>query len=315
MNTDEKLRALEAWLSNLYKDAESEMRGKWDEYLKQHEKTVEKLLTRVREAKDDEAKKKATKVYLDYMKDHIQNTKYYKGMVRELASQYADVNSRALRMVNGQRADFFANGYNFSAEEINSVAIDQDIGIRFDLCDADTVEWLAEHRERTLMPPPEKLKIPEDERWSAKLINSQVSQGIIQGESIPKIAKRLENVTDGETKACIRRARTMVTGAENAGRVQAMNNAEAWGVKTKKRWMCTHDNRTRDTHLELDGETIDNDAIFWNGCRWPGDPIGPPAEVWNCRCTLITVVDGFSSNLPKGKEDAVHVTIDGKRVR
>jgi hypothetical protein len=26
-------------------------------------------------------------------------------------------------------------------------------------------------------------------------------------------------------------------------------------------------------------------------------------------------VDGFSSNLPKGKEDAVHVTIDGKRVR
>lgn len=313
--TDEKLRALESWLQNLYKDAEGEMRGKWDEYFAEHEKRVDKLLTRIREAKDDEAKKKATRAYNEYMKDHIVTTKYFRGMVRELARGYSEVNERALGIINGRRADFFADGYNLSAERINHVAIQEDVGIRFDLCDADTVEWLAEHRDRNLMPPPEKLKIPEDERWNAKLINSQVTQGIVQGESIPKIAKRLENVTDSEAKACVRRARTMATNCENAGRVQSMKRAEEMGVRTKKRWMCTHDTRTRDTHLELDGETIDSDAVFWNGCRWPGDHLGPPQEVWNCRCTLITVVDGFSSNLPEGKENAVHITVDGKRVK
>ena len=320
-NTDKKLRALEAWLSNLYKDAENEMRGKWDEYLQQHEKTVDKLLTRVREAKDDEAKKKATKAYLDYMKDHIQNTKYYQGMVRELASQYADVNSRALRMVNGKRAEFFADGYNFSADEINAVAIRQDIGIRFDLCDADTVEWLAERRNDLILPAPKYLEWDKDMLWNVKNMNAQMAQGIVQGESIPKIAKRIENVTNMNTVSAVRAARTMATACENAGRVQAMERAESWGVHTKKRWMSTHDSRTRDSHLKsvaeggVDGETVEEDAYFSNGCRYPGDPIGPASETYNCRCTLITVVDGFSSTLPKGKENAVHVWVDGEQVR
>lgn len=314
-NTDEKLRALEAWLKRLYKNAESEMRGKWDKYLSRQEKRADELLKRVREAKTDEERTAAEKAYQNFLKSKTAGDKHYREMVRELAREYSRTTERALEIINGKRGEFFADGYNLSADTINAIALREDIGIRFDLCDANTVEWLAAHRERTLMPPPEKIKIPEDERWSAKLINAQVTQGIIQGESIPKIAKRLENVTDGEAKACIRRARSMVTGAENAGRVQAMETAETWGVKTRKRWLCTHDSRTRDTHLELDGETIDNDAVFWNGCRWPGDYLAPPEEYWNCRCTLVTVVDGFSSNLPKGKENAVHITIDGKKVR
>lgn len=313
--TDERLRALEAWLQRLYKDAESEMRGKWDKYFAEHEKRVEKLLTRIREANDDEAKKKATRAYNEYMKNHVVTTKYFRGMVRELSREYSSVNERAIEIINGKRAEFFADGYNLSADAINDVAIREDIGIRFDLVDEGTVEWLAKNRERNLMPPPDKLKIPEDERWNAKLINSQVAQGIVQGESIPKIAKRLENVTDGETKACIRRARTMATNCENAGRVRSMQTAEGWGVTMYKRWLCTRDNRTRDSHLEIDGETVKEDAWFSIGCRWPGDHLGPPEQVWNCRCSIVPVVGEFSSNLPKGKENAVHVWIDGEQVR
>lgn len=315
MNADERLRALEAWLQRMYKDAESEMRGKWDKYLARQEKRAETLLSRVRDAKTDEERAAADKAYKHFLKSKCFGDNRFRQIVDELTKGFSTANAKALDVINGRRASFFADGYNLSADSINKIAIRENVGIRFDLADEGTVEWLAEHRERNLMPPPEKLKIPEDERWSAKLINSQVAQGIVQGESIPKIAARLTNVTDGETKACIRRARAMATNCENAGRVRSMQAAEDMGVKTRKRWLCTHDPRTRDTHLELDGETIDNDAVFWNGCRWPGDHLGPPAEVWNCRCTLITVVDGFSSNLPKGKEDAVHVWIDGKRVK
>jgi len=313
--TDEKLRALEAWLQRLYKDAESEMRGKWDKYLSRMEDRAETLLSRVREAKTDKERAVAETAYKDFLKSKTAGDKHYRDMVRELAREYSRTNERALEIINGKRADFFADGYNLSADRINDVAIREDIGIRFDLVDEGTVEWLAKNRERNIMPPPDKLKIPEDERWNAKLINSQVAQGIVQGESIPKIAKRLENVTDGETKACIRRARTMATNCENAGRVRSMQTAEGWGVTMYKRWLCTHDNRTRDSHLEIDGETVRKDAWFSIGCRWPGDHLGPPEQIWNCRCSIVPVVGEFSSNLPKGKENAVHVWIDGERVR
>lgn len=314
MTPDERIERLEKWLGELYTTAEKNMRVKWQAYLYEHKKTVDKLLEKIRDAKDDELKKKATKAYNEYMKDHVVTTKYFRGMVSELAAQYADAGRRAAEIVNGDRFGAFADGYNFSAGEINRAAIAQDIGIRFDLCDAGTIEHLAEHAEDLLLPPRAHPELLDMTVWNVHNINSQVTQGIVQGESIPKIAARLGNVTHMNEVAAVRTARTMTTAAENAGRVQSMKTAEGWGVKTRKKWLCTHDSRTRHSHLEIDGETVDDDAEFSNKCRYPGDPNGPASEVYNCRCTLITVVDGFSSNLPKGKEDAVHVTIDGEQL-
>lgn len=322
MTSDERLRRMEAWLSNLYKDSEEEMRGKWDAYMSRQEKRSETLLKAVRDAETDEEKRAAEAKYKAHLKSVTSGSKYYRDMVKELAKGFSEANTKAVEYINGKRAEFFADGYNFSAGEINEAAISHEVGIRFDLCDESTVKWLAErsmdYPDSVIMPPPDKLKIPEDERWSARLINSQVAQGIVQGESIPKIARRLENVTDGERKACIRRARTMATNCENAGRVQSMKTAEEWGVQTRKQWLSHHDSRTRDTHNDpppngVSGETVDNDAFFSNGCRWPGDHLGPPQEVWNCRCTLKTVVSGFSSTLPKGKQGAIRVTITERR--
>ena len=314
MNADERLRRLEAWLKDLYKDAEKEMRGKWDEYLARQEKRAETLLSRVRDAKTDEERAAADKAYKQFLKSKTAGDKHYRDMVRELAKEYSRTTERALEIINGKRAEFFTDGYNLSADQINHVAVREDIGIRFDLCDANAVADLAKKRNDMNFPTPKHLDVTKDVMWNIKNINSQVAQGIVQGESIPKIAARIQNVTNVNTVSAVRTARTMATNCQNAGRVQNMKTAEEWGVQTRKRWICTHDSRTRDSHLEIDGETIANDGTFSNGCRWPGDPIGPPAEVWNCRCTLVTVVDGFSKLLPDGKEGAIHVTIDGEKV-
>lgn len=315
MTEDERIKRLERWLSELYRDAEREMRGKWDKYMARQEERAERLLARVREAKTDEERAAAEAKYRAHLRAVTAGSKYYRDMVNELAREYADVGRRAMQIVNKDRFAAFADGYNFSAEKINSIAVARDIGIRFDLCDADTVERLAERAEDLLLPPKKDPSDLDLTVWNVKNINSQVAQGIVQGESIPHLADRLSRVTRMNEVAAVRTARTMTTNCENAGRVQSMKRAEEWGVKTRKRWLCTHDSRTRDSHLEIDGETVADDAYFSNGCRWPGDPIGPAEEVYNCRCSLITVVDGFSSNLPKGKENAVRVTIDGKRVR
>lgn len=319
MTSDERLKRLERWLAELYSTAEKDMRGKWDEYLARQEKRAETLLSHVGDAKTPEEKKAAEEKYQAFLKSKTAGDKHYRDMVNELARQYHDVNVRAAGMVNGQRTAFFADGYNLSADKINDVALSQDIGIRFDMCSAEAVEWLAERQNDLILPGPANPMAREDMTWNVRQINAQMAQGIVQGESIPKIAARLQNVTDMNHRSAIRNARTMATGCQNAGRVQSMKTAEEWGVHTRKQWLSQHDGRTRHTHDDpppngVSGETVGPDAWFSNGCRYPGDPVGPASEVYNCRCTLVTVIDGFSSNLPKGKEDAVHVWIDGEEV-
>lgn len=134
--------------------------------------------------------------------------------------------------------------------------------------------------------PTKTLDIAEDLKWNAKKVNAELLQSIQKGESIPKLAKRLQTVTDMNKNAAIRNARTMVTSAENVGRVNSMKDLENQGIGMRKRWIATLDTRTRDTHNELNGEAIPVNETFWNGLKYPGDYNGSPGEVYNCRCTL-----------------------------
>ena len=95
-------------------------------------------------------------------------------------------------------------------------------------------------------------------------------------------------------------ARTAVTGAQNAGREKQMEDAQKMGIQGKKRWVATLDNRTRDTHQELDGQEVEVGKPFTvkvkgktEEIRFPGDPNAIPCLVYNCRCTLIEVYDGI----------------------
>src|SRR5699024_7451549 len=89
--------------------------------------------------------------------------------------------------------------------------------------------------------------------------------------------------------SAVRAARTAITSAENAGRMDSYKAASDMGIKVRKRWVATKDDRTRKSHRRMDGETVDWDKPFSNGLMYPGDPSGPGAEVYQCRCTLRTV--------------------------
>ena len=96
--------------------------------------------------------------------------------------------------------------------------------------------------------------------------------------------------------SAIRTARTAVTGAQNAGRMDSYVAAEKMGIKVRKEWLATIDGRTRHSHAMLDGEVVDNDEAFRNGCMFPGDPNGAPEETYNCRCTMVASVDGVETS-------------------
>ena len=99
--------------------------------------------------------------------------------------------------------------------------------------------------------------------------------------------------------SAIRTARTAVTGAQNAGRMDSYVAAEKMGIKLKKSWLATIDGRTRHEHALLDGQTVDTDKPFkvdGYELMFPGDPSGPAHLTYNCRCTLIAAVDGVDTS-------------------
>jgi hypothetical protein len=74
-------------------------------------------------------------------------------------------------------------------------------------------------------------------------------------------------------------AATMATSMTNF----ATHEAAHQSGRTKKTWVVTS---PRSRHPELNGETVDVDAPFSNGARWPGDMTLPADESARCQCLL-----------------------------
>jgi SPP1 gp7 family putative phage head morphogenesis protein len=208
-------------------------------------------------------------------------------MLNTTTTKLANVNEIALSYLNGKMPKIYATNY-------NQVSKDMPAGISFDLVDETTVKNLIKDNPKLL--PTKKLDIPKDKRWNQKAINSQVLQGIIQGESIDKMAKRLTPIMGRNKKAAIRNARTMTTSAQNKGRLDSYRVGQDKGVVLRKVWMATNSERTRAWHAALNGVEAEIDEPFENDygkIMFPGDPDADPGNVYNCRCTMRTHIIGF----------------------
>ena len=165
----------------------------------------------------------------------------------------------------------------------------------YTLLDDDTVRLLA-MESGALVPevPYPKTQRAKDVRWNRQRFRSAITQGILQGESVPKVAERVQSVIGMDSRAATRAARTALTGAQNAGRVNAYGRMADEGCRLKQEWMATRDVRTRDSHRKLDGERVEIGGSWQverGELRFPGDPQAHPAETWNCRCRVRAVVD------------------------
>ena len=278
--TDEKLEEMEKRLSAIYSRAEKEIQKTADEYFSKF-------------AKQDEAKRKlleqgkiTEEEYKKWRKGKVMYGKRFTEMKEQCAKQLLNVNQTALAYVNGELPEVYALNYNALAGSVDGVG-----GYSFTLVDADTIRNLAV--TDTSLLPYKELDPAKDIPWNMKKINAETLQGILQGESMDKIAKRLRNVQEMNKTQAIRSARTIVTGAENKGRQDSYARAESDGIILQKEWLATNDGRTRHSHAVLDGAIVDQDKKFENGLMYPGDPSGRPEEVYNCRCTLVAKVNGF----------------------
>lgn len=221
--------------------------------------------------------------------------KRFEALRDQVAERMTNANATAVAYVNDATPGIYSLNRNFAAYTIEQVAGDVD----FDIWDEQTVKRLIAEQPELMPYYPEKRALNRgiDLAYGKKQITASVTSSILQGRSIKGMADDLQSrITTMNRDSAIRTARTAVTGAQNAGRLDSYYAAEKMGIKCRKQWMATLDGRTRHSHAMLDGEIVNNDKKFSNGCRFPGDPNGPPSEIYNCRCTLVSEIEGIDTS-------------------
>lgn len=261
----------------------------------------------------------------------------WRALQKELTYVMNNADRVAAGMIHEHMKDVYAMSRNFGEYQI-----DRALGAhlrRFTLYDKSAVERLLRRNPQILPNPSERVlanvAAGRAELWTKRQVQSVMLQSIVQGESIPKIAKRMrkdlgesyfkEEIKKNNKKsakqmsrelerknrnAAIRNARTMTTCAENAGRFDSYIQAESMGVSLEKTWLATDDNRTRKSHREIDGETVPIKEEFSNGLMYPADPMGAPEEVYNCFVgETIVATDSEVVRSYKHKYDGELITI------
>lgn len=296
--TDSILEMLESKIYTTYKQAEKEVQGKWKAYLDsvdEDTKEIKKKLVEVtKKGNPADIVKYRSKLASLYKSRTFQNQQFH-NLLQEIALQYQHSAETATSIINGKLPKVYSVNYNYMGQQIiPQIKKLTDIDIIFNLVDTQTIRNLLLD-DSTLLPLLE-INGKKYRRWVTSKINSEVLNGIIQGESMDKIANRLQSVTTMTSRTAITNARTAVTSAENKGRLDSMVELEKHGAILEKQWLATSDSRTRDWHRELNGKTAGINEAFENAMgeiRYPGDPQAKPANVYNCRCTLLTNVKGF----------------------
>lgn len=284
--TDKMLKNLEKRIQKEYSQAAREVEKSMNKWLADYQKNDDKMRALLNSGKISK------KEYTDWRKKQILLSDKWKAQRDELTQIMMDADKVASGLITDHKMEVYALNYNYGTYEVEKGAR---IHTGFTLYNKDTVARLVKD-DPTLLPPPgkktsDRIRKGELKKWNRKQVQSVMTQGILQGESIPKIAKRLAvAVSEKNAYSHYRAARTMTTSAENAGRMDSYKRAENMGIEMGKTWLAAHDSRTRSSHREYDGMTIPLDAEFAKGLKFPGDPDAAPAEIYNCRCTLIANV-------------------------
>ena len=130
-------------------------------------------------------------------------------------------------------------------------------------------------------------------------INRIITQGYTDGMGINVVANTLtKRFNELQTWEAKRIARTEIHNSHNRG---VMRIYDEMNVEYTQ-WIAASDDRTRDSHVEVDGEIIPMGGTYSNGLSYPGDTSGPIEEWINCRCSNAPFVIPYGYAAPVDKQ-------------
>ena len=303
--TDERQAFLESKFERIYRQAQEEIIEKLDAHTKRQNAQTRVKLAQVKAgtlSEEEFNKWQAGQMFIG---------KQWKDKVDSVATTLLTANQQANSMVEGEKRAVFGENATFQAYKLEH---DAGVDLSFSVYDSATVTRLL--RDDPELLPRKRVNGRKDKAWNRRKISDAVAQGIIQGESVDEIAKRIAKQTSNTNKEAMKRyARTAMTAAQNAGRLEVMEEAKDAGIKVKKRWIATLDRRTREAHQHLDGQVQETDKPFWSMLgyiMYPGDPDAKSANTWMCRCTLGYEYDEYPQQYSQRRAYVEYYDDDGE---
>lgn len=280
--TDEQIDDLAKRMWQAYSQAANEMQDKLEAWLEDFDRKNKAWKRAV------DVGVKTEEEYKDWLHDRAMERTWQEDMVNTLTYDAVNADARVRQLINDEVATVYAENANYATYSIERQA---GLDTAFTLYNQDSVRWLIE-QDRKLLPEIDTIK---DVAWHRQKFTAMITQGILQGESIPKIAARIALVTGMDERASERAARTSMTLAENKGRQRAFERADGLGIPLEKEWNAHLDGRTRLSHRQADGQKVGIHEKFVVGgykMEEPGDNSeAPGSEVYGCRCHMGGIVD------------------------
>jgi hypothetical protein len=284
--TDEHIVLIKKKFEKEYRQAINELEEKARDYFEKHKDEIDNMLEKL------ERNEISEELYQNWFMNRFGSGIWYNQLADELANDMLTINERCCEIANKEIIGTYAENLAYETFKIEK---ELQIDTSFALVKEGTVRQLIKE-DRLLLPLMEMNKT-KDIAWNIKNVNSQVLQSVLQGEDLFQLRDRFRNIAHMNINVAYSRARTAMTCAQNMGSLDSIERAKELGIKVKKQWLATADDRTRPTHVLLDGETKETDEPFSNGLMFPGDPSGSLDEVMNCRCDMLSVVDDDLSDI------------------
>ena len=273
--TDEKLEEMEKRLSAIYSGVEKTVQKKMADYAKSIDEKSAELLQAYNDAETEEEKRKAKKAYIRFYRKLLKS-KEFVSLSDTVSDDLYKANAEAYAYINSQTPSIYALNYNYINAEM---AKDIEGFTPQEITDTEAEKYSG-YTQQTV-------DRKKDTDWNRGNLKKSVIAGSLLLLGAYSIMKRTANsVVEKNRNSASMHSSGMGTDAENKARLDGMYRASDIGVKVQKQWRATLDNRTRDSHRSLDSETIDLDAAFDNGLKYPREPGGALSEICNCRCRL-----------------------------
>ena len=283
--TDKELEALEKRIAQVFKQAEKDLDKEVKEYFakfKLRDKEMQALADAGEITQADLQRWRLTQ---------MGRGQRFEALRDKVAERYTQANEVANAYVNDMTPSIYSLNRNYEAYKI-----EKSVGCcDFTMWDESTVRRLLVEQPDLMpyYPPSRALNRGIDLAYGKDQITKHVTSGIIRGLAPGKIANELmSNLTGMNRASAVRAARTGITAAQNAGRMDSYVAAEKMGIKIRRKWSCTKDSRTRLDHGLADGQIVEGTKkpfkVGGYKMMFPGDKsMGAPGhEIYNCRCTI-----------------------------
>ena len=157
--------------------------------------------------------------------------------------------------------------------------------------------WVANAREELLnLDANYFTRALRDKRFDATVRRAIEDGKPLTRDQIDKAITQMQNRAQryrGETVARTESLNALRAGHHDAV-AQAIEAGDVDAQDVEREWSSSGGGRTRDAHIEADGQRVKAGQPFIVGgelMMYPGDPAGSPENTINCRCSEITRID------------------------